>query len=229
MMGGHIHRSGKSGEKVLVRHTEEVICGANGVVPKPKHHLTGIEMTPASLPNYPIQVINLTTGTRTQLVGTAGGSASEYTAATIDGTQAIQFKNPSLIDTTGNTQTTAQGDRIRLFWVEEVTKDTTGRDAIEVTISPETFPGTYRVVGDTFMRSQETDKDEAFQFVIERAKVLSDVTITLEAEGDPSTFEMSLSVLRASNERGDKEMMKLIRYAVEDTGSEGGDDIGSLV
>lgn len=37
------------------------------------------------------------------------------------------------------------------------------------------------------MRSQETDKDEAFQFVIERAKVLSDVTITLEAEGDPST------------------------------------------
>lgn len=40
---------------------------------------------------------------------------------------------------------------------------------------------------------------------------------------------MSLSVLRASNERGDKEMMKLIRYAVEDTGSAGGDDIGSLV
>lgn len=49
-------------------------------------------------------------------------------------------------------------------------------------------------------------------------------------EGDPSTFEMSLSVLRASNERGDKEMMKLIRYAVEDTGSgESGDDHGSLV
>ena len=139
MMGGHIHRSGKTGEKVLVRHTEEVVCGANGVVPKPKHHLTGIEMTPASLPNYPIQVINLTTGTRTQLVGTEGGTASDYTAATIDGTQAIQFKNPSLIDTNGNVQTTEQGDRIRLFWVEEVTPNTSDRDAIEVTISPETL------------------------------------------------------------------------------------------
>ena len=44
-----------------------------------------------------------------------------------------------------------------------------------------------RVVGDTFMRSQATGKDEAFQFVIGKAKVLSEVTITLEAEGDPST------------------------------------------
>lgn len=40
-----------------------------------------------------------------------------------------------------------------------------------------------RVVGDTFMRSEKTGKDEAFQFVINKAKVLSEVTITLEAEG----------------------------------------------
>ena len=38
-----------------------------------------------------------------------------------------------------------------------------------------------RVVGDTFMRSEATGKDEAFQFVIGKAKVLSEVTITLEA------------------------------------------------
>lgn len=47
-----------------------------------------------------------------------------------------------------------------------------------------------RVVGDTFMRSEKTGKDEAFQFVINKAKVLSEVTITLEAEGDPSTNKM---------------------------------------
>ena len=72
-------------------------------------------------------------------------------------------------------------------------------------------------------------KDEAFQFVIGKAKVLSEVTITLEAEGDPSTFEMTLNVLRSDNERGDKEMMKLIRYggAAEDESNQG-DDIGSL-
>ena len=57
-----------------------------------------------------------------------------------------------------------------------------------------------------------TGKDEAFQFVIEKAKVLSNVTITLQAEGDPSTFELSLNVLRATNAAGENEMMKLIKY-----------------
>lgn len=86
------------------------------------------------------------------------------------------------------------------------------------------------------MRSQATGKDEAFQFVIGKAKVQSEVTITLEAEGDPSTFEMTLNVLRSDNERGEKEMMKLIRYgtAAADVEGEGegddieGDDIGSI-
>lgn len=227
-MGGHIHRSGADDETVLIRHTEEVVCDADGHVPKPKHHLTGIEMTPAAMEGYPIQAINLTTGTRTQLYKDESGSASSTDYVRIEGNKSIKFKNPSLIDD-DHEEDTAPGDRIRLFWVEKVTQ-ASSNSAVEVTISPETFPGTYRVVGDTFMRSQETGKDEAFQFVIERAKVLSDVTITLEAEGDPSTFEMSLSVLRASNERGDKEMMKLIRYAVEDTGSASSEnDIGSLV
>lgn len=60
-------------------------------------------------------------------------------------------------------------------------------------------------------------------------KVLSDVTITLEAEGDPSTFEMSLSVLRSTNEDGENEMMKLVRYSIA-AGSEAiaGNDYGSV-
>lgn len=120
-------------------------------------------------------------------------------------------------------------DHIRIFWDEIVKPSTAYESAVEVTISPSTFPGTYKVVGDTFMRSQATGKDEPFQFVINRAKVLSDVTITLEAEGDPSTFEMQLSVLRSDNERGENEMMKLIRYSVEDgTSAAGGNDEGSI-
>ena len=107
--------------------------------------------------------------------------------------------------------TAAVGDVIRVFW-EEQKDGTSGNEAVEITISPNTFPGTYRVVGDTFIRSEATGKDEAFQFVIEKAKVLSNVTITLQAEGDPSTFEMSLNVLRATNAAGENEMMKLIKY-----------------
>ena len=102
------------------------------------------------------------------------------------------------------------GDVVRFFWSVETEEDDA---AVEITISPNTFPGTYKVVGDTFMRSEKTGKDEPFQFVIGKAKVLSEVTITLEAEGDPSTFEMQLNVLRSTNEQGENEMMKLIRYS----------------
>ena len=105
------------------------------------------------------------------------------------------------------------GDVVRFFWSVETEQEDA---AIEITISPNTFPGTYKVVGDTFMRSEKTGKDEPFQFVIGKAKVLSEVTITLEAEGDPSTFEMQLNVLRSTNERGENEMMKLIRYNAAD-------------
>ena len=95
--------------------------------------------------------------------------------------------------------------RIRFFWEEEVTNDDV---ATELVISPSKFPGTYRVVGDALIRSEKTGKDEAFQFVINKAKMLSEVTLTMQAEGDPSTFNMTLNVLR--DEEGN--MMSLIKY-----------------
>jgi len=214
MLGGAIRRSDKN-ETVLVRHTEEVVAGEGGKVPKPKDHLTDIELTPTAAEGHPIRLINLTTGARTQI-----------TTGSIDGTKVITFHNPSMLSEDTDS---VKGDHIRIFWEEEVKSDTVGETAIEVTISPSTFPGTYRVVGDTFMRSEKTGKDEPFQFVIGKAKVQSEVTITLEAEGDPSTFEMTLTVLRSTNDQGQNEMMKLVRYAFEDnTSSESGNDIGAL-
>ena len=79
------------------------------------------------------------------------------------------------------------------------------------------------------MRSEKTGKDEPFQFVINKAKVQSNVTITLQAEGDPSTFEMTLNVLRSTNEQGENEMMKLVRYNLStSTSSASEDDYGSV-
>jgi len=217
MLGGAIHRGTSDKDLVTVRHTEEVVCGANGIVPKPVDHITDAEYTVVATTAAPVRVINLTTGARTQL-----------TEGTIDGKQAITFVNEAM-GLAEDGVATKQGDRLRIFWTETYNKAADADKAVEVTISPDTFPGTYRVVGDTFMRSQATGKDEAFQFVIGKAKVQSNVTITLEAEGDPSTFEMTLTVLRSDNERGEKEMMKLIRYgsAAADAANEG-DDIGSL-
>ena len=214
MLGGAIHRP-TSAEPVVVRHTEEVVVDASGKVPLPKDHLTGVTLTPKATTGHPIRLINLTTGVRTQI-----------TSGTMGASNTITFTNPAA---GASEVAAAAGDHIRIFWEELVTAENAQESAIEVTISPDTFPGTYRVVGDTFMRSEKTGKDEAFQFVINKAKVLSKVTITLEAEGDPSTFEMSLNVLRSDNERGEKEMMKLIRYTIAESAStESANDIGSL-
>ena len=217
MLGGAIHRPGIKDEEVIVRHTEEVVVGDSGKIPLPKDHITGYEMTPVAVEGHPIRLINYggsvdengkkkVKGYRSQIVASGADSKPMSKDCT------ITFNNPAA----GVSSATAEkGDHIRIFWEEVIKGNNDDKDtAVEVTISPSTFPGTYRVVGDTFMRSQETGADEAFQFVIGKAKVLSNVTITLEAEGDPSTFEMSLNVLRSNNERGDNEMMKLIRYSV---------------
>ena len=232
MLGGAIKRP-EATEPVIVHHTEEVVAYEKTVetsgesqtivmIPLPKDHLTGVTLTPKATADHPIRLINLTQGVRTQIVA----SNNDVTMAAEND---ITFKNPAALGKTNPTVKANKGDHIRIFWEDVLTGEETNENAIEVTISPDTFPGTYRVVGDTFMRSEKTGKDEPFQFVINKAKVLSDVTITLEAEGDPSTFEMTLNVLRSDNERGEKEMMKLIRYAItENTSTESSDDHGSI-
>lgn len=89
----------------------------------------------------------------------------------------------------------------------DVTNDTV------VTINANKFPGTYTVVGQTYAR--DTDgKDHLFTFVIYKAKVQSEVTLTMEAEGDPTVFNMSLRVLRSeANEAtgaANGDMIKLV-------------------
>ena len=96
--------------------------------------------------------------------------------------------------------------RIRFFWEDKTTEE--AQSATELVISPDRYPGTYRVIGDALIRSEKTGNDEAFQFIINKAKMLSEVTLTMQAEGDPSTFNMTLNVLRDE----DGNMMSLIKY-----------------
>lgn len=81
-----------------------------------------------------------------------------------------------------------------------------------ITIRPDSFPGTYYVTGDTMVRSDTTGKDEYFQFIIYKAKMQAEQTISMEAEGDPSTFNMTLQVLRAANGK----MVDFIKYEIYD-------------
>jgi hypothetical protein len=192
MLGGAIKRS-KADKPVWVHRTEEFVVDEGGVVPQ------SFKYEAKAVTGHPIRLINLgggkdstTAGSRTQITGTDSAPKTLKKGAT------IKFYNKAAgigeiteegQNTTKTSVAPTKGDHIRVFWEEEeVNTDA----AIEVTISPSTFPGTYKIVGDTFMRSEKTGKDEPFQFVINKAKVQSSVTITLEAEGDPSTFEMTL-------------------------------------
>ena len=78
----------------------------------------------------------------------------------------------------------------------------------KIVINAQTFPGTYKVTGTTYARRESDGKDEFFEFVIPKATIGAEQTITMQAEGDPSTFNMNLRVLRPS----DGNMMELIKY-----------------
>lgn len=80
-----------------------------------------------------------------------------------------------------------------------------------IVVSADAFPGTYYVTGDTYSRSDIDGSDQFFQFIIPKCKMTAENTITLEAEGDPSTFNMNLTVLRPES----GEMMKLVQYDLE--------------
>ena len=145
----------------------------------------------------------------------ASGWSAKYTAP--DG-KLYEKKNPKFFDAKGATPS----------------KFTTGEtyfcsfdvlvDGAIIDIGASTFPGTYYAVGDTFARSRTTGKDEEFQLIIPKAKVMSENTITMEAEGDPSVFNMNLRVLRPA----DGKMVRLVKYKLAGNGSDPTADTTSI-
>lgn len=80
-----------------------------------------------------------------------------------------------------------------------------------IIVDAQHFPGTYRVVGETFARGRADGKDQRYQFEIPLAKLSPETNLTLQADGDPTTFTMNFKVLR----RDDGVMMKLTQYNVD--------------
>jgi hypothetical protein len=86
-------------------------------------------------------------------------------------------------------------------------EDNAAGGADNIIISANTFPGTYWVEGTTYARDEVTGEDDLFTFIIYKAKVQSEVTLTMEAEGDPTVFDINLRVLR----NADGNMMELVK------------------
>ena len=115
------------------------------------------------------------------------------------------------IPTEGTSYYNADGTTGSSTSYDYVTFPLSVKDVSVINISAETFPGTYYITGDTYAKRETDGLDEFFQFIIPKAKVQSEVTLTMEAEGDPSTFSMNLRVLRPSNDS----MMKLVKYNLD--------------
>ena len=100
-------------------------------------------------------------------------------------------------------------DTLSLLFEKEARSNIGATGTIE--ISADTFPGTYYVEGHTWARDEKTGNDDEFIFTIERAKVQSNVTLTMEAEGDPTVLDITLRVLRGT----DGKMVTLTKAVVE--------------
>ena len=161
-----------------------------GLTVKGKHNL------PAETPAQ-FRWVDMTRGLR-------GNQQNFVEKAPVAGTDydTVEESTGKFLDAKGNYVTF----KVRIFWEDETTQE--AENATELVISPDRYPGTYRVIGDSLIRSEKTGMDEAFQFVINKAKMLSEVTLTMQAEGDPSTFNMTLNVLRDE----DGNMMRLVKY-----------------
>ena len=137
--------------------------------------------------------------------------ASDNVSATINGTK-ITLTSPKYYKADGK-----EGSTTDYAYVTGTFK---ANSSYTIDVSANAFPGTYYVTGDTYARSEATGKDEFFQFIIPKAKVLSESnTITLEAEGDPTVFAMSLKVLRPK----DGVMMKLVQYSLDSASEPAGE------
>lgn len=101
------------------------------------------------------------------------------------------------------------GDIVRIVYEVNSLTGTNGTGTYEIVITPDRFPGTYMFIGDTVIRNK-AGTDEGFQFIIPKAKIGSEVAFTMEAEGDPSVFDMTITVLKADNGT----MMSLVKYDI---------------
>lgn len=150
-------------------------------------------------------VQDVTTIRKTQTF-TATDTSTKPTSFTLPGGGTVAISGDTVYDANGSTVTqfTVGQQYFQTFDV-----NITGS---QIVISANSFPGTYYVTGDTYARSEVTGKDEFFQFIVSKAKMQAENTITLEAEGDPSVFNMNLRVMRPAN----GEMMKLVKYNINE-------------
>lgn len=84
------------------------------------------------------------------------------------------------------------------YYIKSLTIAPTGKQikGNKIVVKADQWPGMYMFVGETYIRDRDTGEDQRMQIKFPQVKVKSDQTITLEAEGDPTTFNLDLEVAK---------------------------------
>ena len=143
-----------------------------------------------------------------RLVCTENGVAPNYKENINGEERVIESDDLSYYDADGNeVETYVAGETYFATWDEVVVNDNV--DGYELEINADTFPGTYYITGTTYARDEVSGEDQFFDIIIPKAKINSNTTISMQAEGDPSVFDMTIKVLRPQ----DRVMVKLIQVS----------------
>lgn len=79
-----------------------------------------------------------------------------------------------------------------------------------IVVKADEWPGMYMMVGETWLRDRDSGKDKRLQIKIPLCKVRSDHTLTLQSDGEPTVFNLSLEVAEPRN----GEIMEITAYDV---------------
>jgi len=130
------------------------------------------------------------------------------TGKSTDGLQAVDFITFDLLDCTSSAAGRTANNGVV-------------NGGVTIDIGAEFNSNTYYITGDTYARNVASGKDEFLQFIIPKGKVSAeDVSLTMEADGDPATFSMTVQCLKSES----GSMVKLVKYNI---GAGGADAIGN--
>lgn len=128
--------------------------------------------------------------------------ADDDCGTAIDMTGATLSANTLTLGTNG--KATAGGKKVVVYY-----KYLSAATAETYIIDSEHMSGTYKLVGTTVVRNQDTGKDESFQIMIPSLKWSSAMTMNFSADGDPSVQSFECEIQKPS---GSSTMIEMTRY-----------------
>lgn len=107
-------------------------------------------------------------------------------------------------DVTFDVSDVAVGEMVEVFYEHK-----TDAKASKIEIKSDKFPGYFKLVGDTVVRNSVTGVDEPFQIIVHKAKMQPAFTLTFQADGDPTVFDLNMEIFRRDQ---DTSMIEMIKY-----------------